>query len=130
MSAAATTAPDWVMREVARGLQGLLALRLPGAPGEDTIGHTLDVWLVAIAPRACTWRETDDAARIRQAFGELFRRAERWPVPRDLLDALPAPRPSLVLPAPRLTPEERAANRARLDALMQSITARFKGGSQ
>lgn len=123
------TAPAWIEREIARGLQGLLALRLPGAPGEDTVGMTLDVWLAAIALRAAGWREEADAARIQQAFTVLFGRAERWPVPRDLLDALPTPQAVTALPAPRLSAEERAANRARLDALMRELSNKHTGAS-
>ena len=39
----------WLEREIARGLQGLIALRLSGAPADDSVTLTLDVWLAAPA---------------------------------------------------------------------------------
>lgn len=111
----------WIEREVARGLQGLIALRLPGAPAEDAITLTLDIWLAALATRAAAWTEHADAPRLQAAFRALYAQCSTWPVPRQLLDALPAPKPAPALPAPRLTPEERARNRARLDAITQTL---------
>lgn len=122
-----TELPRWIEREVSRGLQGLIALRLPGAPGADTVAMTLDVWLAALGPRAAGWQESPDAARIRQAFGELFRRCTAWPAPRDLLDALPARAPPQALPPPPMTPEQRARNRARVAELIDALNRKFTG---
>jgi hypothetical protein len=108
----------WIQREIARGLQGLIALRLPGAPGEDTVSLTLDVWCAALEPRGAGWHEAPDAERIRRAFGALFLRCRQWPAPAELLDALPPPEPVQLLPAPKFSAEEVAANRARIQALM------------
>ena len=58
----------WLERESARGLQGLIALRLAGAPADDSVTLTLDVWLAAIECQAVTWNEQADAERIRRAF--------------------------------------------------------------
>lgn len=116
----------WVERELARGLQGLIALRLSGAPGEDAVTLTLDIWLAALAERAASWTEAADAPRLKAAFRALYAQCTAWPVPRQLLDSLPAPKPAVALPAPRLTPEQRAANRARLDALMKDLSAKMR----
>ncbi|MDR0635045.1 MAG: hypothetical protein LBF91_08720 [Azoarcus sp.] len=109
----------WIRREVARGLQGLIALRLPGAPGEDTVGMTLDIWLAAIAPRAAGWDESGDAGRVRAAFSSLFAMCRQWPAPAQLLEAMPAPRPPVLLPPRKFSDAERAKNRARIAALME-----------
>lgn len=116
----------WIEREVARGLQGLIALRLPGAPGEDAVTLTLDIWLAALSARAAMWSEHADAPRLQTAFRALYAQLDAWPSPRQLLDALPAPKPAPALPAPRLTPEQRAANRARLDALMKDLSQKMR----
>lgn len=115
----------WIEREIARGLQGLIALRLPGAPGEDTVALTLDVWLAALAPRAATWHEEPDAERLRSGFRALYGRCDYWPAPRDLLDALPIRAPPVALPPPPLTDEQRARNRERLRQMMQDLTAKM-----
>jgi hypothetical protein len=111
----------WVRREIARGLQGLVALRLPGAPGEDTVSMTLDVWLAAVERRAAGWSEAPDARRLREGFSALFALCKQWPVPADLLNAMPAPAPPVLLPAPKFSDEERARNRARIAAMMEQF---------
>lgn len=116
--------PRWIEREVARGLQGLIALRLSGAPGEDAVVLTLDIWLAALAQRVSGWTEELDAPRIQAAFRALYSQCTQWPTPRQLLDAVPPRAPAPALPAPQLTPEQRARNRARLDALMQDLFRR------
>ncbi len=116
----------WLEREIARGLQGLVALRLPGAPAEDAITLTLDVWLAAIAVRAASWAEADDAHRIRAGFRTLYATCDRWPAPRQLLDALPIRAPPRALPPPPMSAEDRARNRARLDALMKQLSHKMR----
>lgn len=116
----------WLEREVARGLQGLIALRLSGAPGEDAITLTLDIWLAALAQRVSGWTEDADAPRIQAAFRALYASSTAWPAPRQLLDALPPRAPPRALPQPTMTPEQRARNRARLEALMQDLLRKSK----
>jgi len=67
----------WIEREVARGLQGLVALRLPGAPGEDAVTLTLDIWLAALATRTAGWAEVQDAPRLQAAFRALYAQSHR-----------------------------------------------------
>lgn len=117
----------WIEREIARGLQGLIALRLPGAPGEDAITLTLDIWLAAVSMRTAGWTEPADAPRLQAAFRTLYAQCTQWPAPRQLLDALPIRAPPAALPPPRMTPEQRARNRARLDALMKDLTRKMQG---
>lgn len=119
-------AEKWLEREIARGLQGLLALRLLGSPAEDSIELTLDVWLAALEGASVGWAEHLDADRVRQGFRTLFRICDRWPAPRQLLDNLPArPQPPPALPPPRITPEQRQKNLARLREI-SAMLARSK----
>jgi len=69
----------WLEREIARGLQGLIALRLSGAPADDSVTLTLDVWLAAIESLSANWNEQLDAERVRRAFRTLYRICDRWP---------------------------------------------------
>ena len=116
---------QWVEREVARGLQGLVALRLPGAPGEDAITLTLDVWLAALAPRAGGWHEQTDAPRLREGFAQLFATVREWPAPSQYLDCLPARSPPPALPRPPFSEAELKNNRRRVRALLDKLTKRM-----
>lgn len=93
----------------------LFVLRLPSTPAEDAIGLTAEVWLDALESLPITWNETQDRARVRQAFRRLLRQVEKWPAPKHLVDQLgnrdPPPR---ALPAPKMTAEERARNSGRM----------------
>ncbi|MGB5147485.1 MAG: hypothetical protein WBN86_10210 [Porticoccaceae bacterium] len=119
--------PAWLEREIAQGLQGLVALRLPGAPAEDSITRTLDVWLAALGHRSRTWHEALDAERIRRAFIELYRRCDQWPSPRRFFDHLP-PRTTSEAPVRQLTPEQRRDNLAKMKAII-SVVMSPKGES-
>jgi len=112
---------DWVEREMLRGLQGLFALRLSGAPAADALGMTADVWLVAIEHRARGWQEGRDAERIRRAFALLFGRVRQWPSPAEFIDVLPSPEPLPALPEPKLTAGQRAQNRRRYEELIRNV---------
>lgn len=115
-------APAWLEREVARGLQGLVALRLVGAPAEDSVTLTLDVWLAALVDRSQHWVEAVDAMRVRRAFVALYRTCDRWPPPKLLLDNLGnRDPPAAALPPPGLTDEERARNLERGRAIKQRL---------
>lgn len=114
----------WLEREVARGLQGLIALRLPGAPADDSVTLTLDIWLAALSGQAVTWSEPMDAERIRQAFRALYRTCDRWPAPKHFLDNLGNRDPPPALSAPQITEAQRQKNLARL----REITAMLVNG--
>jgi hypothetical protein len=91
----------WLEREIARGLQGLIALRLSGAPADDSVTLTLDVWLAAIESLSVNWNEQLDAERVRRAFRTLYRICDRWPPPKVFLDNLGNRDPPPALPPPR-----------------------------
>lgn len=116
---------QWIEREIARGLQGLVALRLSGAPAEDAITLTLDVWLAAVAPRARGWHEQRDAPRLREGFSVLFGSVREWPAPSQYLDCLPAPATPPALPGPPLSEAELKHNRRRVRALLDKLTQRM-----
>jgi hypothetical protein len=104
------TAPLWLEQRVIEGIQGLLVMRLEGAPAADTINATVDMWLEALMACGTTWQEDLDAARVTEAFRQLTHRREQWPPPRTLLNVMPARAPQQALPPPRsstMSPEMR-----------------------
>lgn len=111
----------WLERELARGLQGLVALRLNGAPAEDSITLTLDVWLAAVSGMARGWHEHLDAPRIRKAFATLYRTCERWPAPGQLLGCLEHRPVPAALPVPAVTEEQRQKNLLRIQAIKKTL---------
>lgn len=113
---APTEAPAWFHNRVVDGLQMLVALALQGTPPAETVALTAQVW-VATLWRARPWLDERDAQRIAAAFADLAARIDRWPAPRQLLDALPAVAP-IALPAPRLSDAQRRANLQRLAEIM------------
>ena len=79
---------DWILDEIATGLQKLYLLSLDHAPAADLLAGTAQAWHEAITAR----RQYDarrDAARFRAAFLTLAQTRTSWPAPRHFLDALP-----------------------------------------
>lgn len=109
----------WLKREIASGLQALVALSLEGQPSADTLPLTADIWLKAMERRLCI--EAVDAERLRKAFLAFFPVAVRWPAPAQILELLP-PRPERVkLPEPEVSAEQHAENVSRV----KEMVARF-----
>ena len=116
--------PRSIHNAVIDGVQRLYVLRLDGAPADDTLPLTTQVWLDALAWRR-QWAE-DDLPRLQQAFVALTATARRWPQPATLLELLP-PRPApLALPAPQKTAAERAADANWLEGLLNKLTEKMK----
>ena len=111
----------WLEREIARGLQGLIALRLTGAPADDSVTLTLDVWLAAIESLSVNWNEQLDAERVRRAFRTLYRICDRWPAPKLFLDNLGNRDPPKALPPPPISEEQRKKNVALLREMMKKL---------
>lgn len=111
----------WLEREIARGLQGLVALRLSGAPADDSITMTLDIWLAALDSAPVRWDEQQDTQRIRRAFRSIYRTCDRWPPPRLLLDNLGHRDPAPALPAPQVPREIRQKNVALLQRMLRQL---------
>jgi hypothetical protein len=114
--------PAWFANTVTEGIQKLVTLSLPAQPPMETISLTDDVWCQTLWASARGWQPAD-AARMHAAFMVLQRKADRWPAPKHLLDALP-PRPAPVtLPPPPLT----AAQRERAKSAVRSLAAMLAG---
>jgi hypothetical protein len=98
---------DWLTKEIARGLQGLMALRMENTPSEQLITATVQVWDAALRSMPHTWDEERDTPRMRAGFVKAAATLQRWPVPAQFYDLMP-PLPELnklTPPATRHTPE-------------------------
>ncbi|CAM5521708.1 hypothetical protein [Eoetvoesiella caeni] len=113
--------PDWFYASISTGLQALIVLHLPGAPGHETVAYTEDVWVEVLWTASIDWQETQDVERLRRAFLGLARRSDRWPAPRALLEQLPARAKLAQLPAPRMSKRDADQARQRLAEIMESL---------
>jgi hypothetical protein len=120
--------PSWFNNTLADGLTMLVALALPGTPPAETIALTLNVWVNALWPRQA-WTE-DDSQRLQAAFVYLAGTCDRWPTPRQLVQALPARPEVRQLEGPRLSPEKMAANKQRALDLLQAAREALLAGHQ
>jgi hypothetical protein len=118
----------WLRREIAKGVAGLLALRLDGAPAADSATKTADIWLVAMT-KGRDWDEKKDAVRIRKAFETLFATCERWPAPALLLRELQARPPELRLPKPKRTDRQIKTGNEALDQLLATMKGKARTNS-
>lgn len=121
-------APQWMLAEVADGLQRLMCLALPGTPAAETIAGTARAWADAMwyAPKA--WDRDLDAPRIAAAFRGIGHRLERFPTPKALLEAMPARPPQPALPKPTISEAQRRANRRRIARMMTGAIERNQAG--
>jgi hypothetical protein len=94
---------DWLREEVSKGIAALYLLRLPGAPAGDLLAETVGLW-VAVIRNGRAFTAAQDVPRFRRAFLALAS-AERWPTPKQLLDALPPPPAPKLLSKPKPNPE-------------------------
>lgn len=79
---------DWFTNEIINGLTKLMSLSLDRTPAADSVQITAATWIEATtAGRA--WHAPRDTDRIRTAFITLARTSDRWPSPKQFLDALP-----------------------------------------
>lgn len=122
------TAPDWFHNTVVSGLQFLWALGLPGTPAGELATLTAASWVQALWCHNPRWTEKPDAPRLTEAFTTVAGRAERWPTPRTVLDAMPARKQPLALPlrgtpAPPAVREMLARLNSRLPKPKKSTTS-------
>lgn len=82
--------PEWLRNSILRGIQGLMMLRLQFAPAEDTIASLANAWLAVLMSLPHTWDQERDQPRIQRAFLTIAANCERWPAPKNFIDALPA----------------------------------------
>lgn len=78
----------WLLTEIATGLQKLHLLSLDRTPAADVIAGTAQAWCEAIE-HGRAFDQHLDTKRIRAAFVTLAANVDRWPSPRQFLDALP-----------------------------------------
>ncbi|MCP1659311.1 hypothetical protein [Neisseria perflava] len=117
------TLPANLYNEMVGGLQMMLALRLSGAPAADTVGALAQAWEIALTCNR-VWDATLDAGRFQTAFAVLAGQINRWPVPADVLNALP-PRPEPPKLAHRYAPTaaEKAQGKDNLRRIAESVKA-------
>lgn len=100
----------WLMNEIIDGLSALLLLNLPEKPALDSVEMVANVWYNAITAIERDWDEVLDTPRVRRAYQLLSAHSERWPIPKQFLDSLPArPEPKQIA-APKPTEEQRKEN--------------------
>jgi hypothetical protein len=113
---------DWLKESVGRGLQALLVLHLDGGPSFETAKKTTTIWYRCIKNWPIAWDESLDRPRLTAAFLALASSAVRWPCPTQLRAVLPARvYPELALPKPEVSPEQAAANLAKIKALLRGV---------
>ena len=118
---------DFIRIETIEGIQRLYTLRLQGAPPEDGVLATAEVWVAALKQRFVGWNETQDAGRITAGFNELVLDAVRWPSPAMLIGKIPPRKPQARLSAPRRqwTAAEIAANKQKLAQILTNLAAKM-----
>jgi hypothetical protein len=87
--------PNWLHNRVLDGVQFLRALGLPGTPAAEVATLTFIAWVSAIWNHGSrSWVEELDSARLYRAFESAAANAERWPTPKEVLQAM-QPRQSM-----------------------------------
>lgn len=105
------------------GLQKMFCLSLDRTPAAEMLPGTAQTWLEAITDGKA-WDEGRDADRIAAGFRTLARIARRWPAPAEFLDVVPpvADLPAIGYESKPVTPEQAAANIAKLKAMLGGVT--------
>ena len=89
-----TKMPDEIKDVILQGLTNLMALRLRGAPGSDTVSATATAWIMALSAKPVAWDADLDAGRMKAAFVTLMGSTETWPTPLAFYERLiSTPRP-------------------------------------
>lgn len=89
----------WLVEEVSDGLRQLYALSPNGTPAVELIERTIAVWCAALM-RNRRLDATRDTPRLRSAFLTIATTVDRWPLPSQLIEAMPKIVEPLALPNP------------------------------
>lgn len=112
----------WLENEISAGLAGLAVLQIRNAPSAQNMPACITAWCHALTFNRHWHADAEDAERIRAAFRQLAVTNEWWPAPAEFLRVLPARKPAPALPAPTLSEDERAHNKARIAAMLRTLT--------
>ncbi|SFT74093.1 hypothetical protein [Halomonas saccharevitans] len=112
---------QWFRDEITTGLARLLVLRLPSAPWEDEAAYTQQTWIDTLWQAPVGWDPELDAGRLRAGFARLAREADRWPVPRQLLEALPSRPQQPRLAKPPMSEAQRRRNQQRMAEMVREL---------
>ena len=116
--------PSWLREVVAEGLMSFVVLGLPNQPPAETVALTGEMWIKALWRHSQSWDEELDRIRLEEGFLNLLPILDRWPLPKDLLAAIPL-RPEqdiCYLEAPAMNEEQRKFNLEQI----QKIKAQLK----
>src|SRR5262245_25074973 len=97
--------PDWFNNAIVSGLQWLVVMSLRGTPPEDIMEFTREAWQDTVWRSQALWDQAADEQRLSAGFLRLRQSMDRWPAPKNLLDAMPQRREVPKLPEPPITPE-------------------------
>jgi hypothetical protein len=103
-------------------MERLVILGLEGRPLGRAMGEVVRMWAQIIAHRLPNADPRLDAPRIHAAFDVLEAACERWPAPKQFLDALPA-RPQ---PQPLPPPVMDETKRAEVKAMLAELAAKMR----
>ena len=122
--------PEWLRNEILDGLSKLVSLSLDRQPAFDVIEITAGTWLEALSYQR-QWSQSEDQLRIRAGFRWLAGNCTKWPVPKQLIDALPqrVQATEAKLLEGEVTPEqqaERDASRKRVRGMIDDIGRKLR----
>jgi hypothetical protein len=117
-------ADAWFCNAVINGLTKIVINYPPGTPSEEIIELTRENWIEDLWTMPLAWNKELDAERLTKAFADLRRAMKWWPQMSELIALLEERKKPVVLglPAPPervWTPEELAANKARISKLLR-----------
>lgn len=113
---------EWLLLEVATGIQKLSCLSLDRTPAAEMLTGTAQAWVEAITDGR-SWDRQRDAGRVRTAFLTLARTIRRWPAPVEFLEALPPVAAPLALARDRRPADPEVARNAieKIKALLGDV---------
>ena len=91
------------------GLEKSVSFGFLGEP--KNLSATAEVWFDTLSSTCKNWTPERDGGRILTAFTEYFKIGKRFPLPANIIELLPQPKPQRALPRPEMTEEERMTAR-------------------